>query len=247
MDRKSIILIGMPGSGKSTIGRLLARDLRKGFLDSDMLILRREKAPLQQIINKKGLEYFAESEERALLSIRQRGQVIATGGSAVLYPAAMEHLKSLGTVVYLEITYPLMERRLWNLKTRGIVLKPGQTLEDLYNARRPLYEKYADITVRTGNMRKENVARQILAKMGLGTETGQKIRESHPSAPAEQRASDTSEQRASGAAGCPGRRSRRRPARRRAPSRRNDQAPGDDRARRSHPAAPAEKEPGADL
>lgn len=165
--RRSIILVGMPGSGKSTIGVLLAKAVCMNFLDSDLLIQRLEKMPLQKIINLHGNEYFAECEEKAILSIRQRGQVIATGGSAVLHPLAMEHLKSLGKIVYLDVPFPEIKRRLWNLKTRGIVLAPGQTLEDLYNERKPYYEKYADVTVHAGRMKTEHVVQMIVDQAGL--------------------------------------------------------------------------------
>ena len=167
MIRKSIILIGMPGSGKSTIGVLLAKAVCMNFLDSDLLIQRRERMPLQQIINKRGNEYFSECEEKAILSIRQRGQIIATGGSAVLHPAAMEHLKSLGKIVYLDVAFPELKRRLWNVKTRGIVLSPGQTLEDLFNERKPYYEKYADVTIHAGRLKTEQVVQMIVDQAGL--------------------------------------------------------------------------------
>ena len=164
---KSIILIGMPGSGKSTIGVLLAKAVCMNFLDSDLLIQRREKMPLKKIINTYGNEYFAECEEKAILSIRQRGQVIATGGSAVLHPAAMEHLKSLGKIVYLDVAFPELKRRLWNLKTRGIVLAPGQTLRDLFNERKPYYEKYADVTIPAGRGKTELVVQMVVDQAGL--------------------------------------------------------------------------------
>ena len=167
MSKQSIILIGMPGSGKSTIGLLLAKAVCMNFLDSDLLIQRRERMPLQQIINRRGTEYFSDCEEKAILSIHQRGQIIATGGSAVLHPQAMEHLKTLGPVVYLDVTFPELKRRLWNLTTRGIVLAPGQTLEDLFNERKPYYEKYADITIHAGRQKTEHVVQMVVEQTGL--------------------------------------------------------------------------------
>jgi shikimate kinase len=167
MSRKSIILIGMPGCGKSTIGVLLAKAVCMGFMDTDLLIQDREKMPLQQLINRRGNGYFAECENQAVLSIRQRSMVIATGGSVVLHPAAMEHLRSLGRIVYLDVAYPEIKRRLWNLKTRGIVLEHGQTLEDLYLQRKPYYEKYADFVIRAGRMKTEKVVQMIVDQLGL--------------------------------------------------------------------------------
>ncbi len=167
MDKKSIILIGMPGCGKSTVGVLLAKAVCKRFLDTDLLIQQREKKPLQVIINTRGNLFFADCEEQAILAIRQRGQVIATGGSVVYSDRAMLHLKSLGTVVFLDTPFPEIKKRLWNLKTRGIVLKKGQTLEDMYNERRPLYEKYADVAVHTGRMKTEQVVQTVVERTGL--------------------------------------------------------------------------------
>jgi len=119
------------------------------------------------IINTRGNLFFADCEEQAILAIRQRGQVIATGGSVVYSDRAMLHLKSLGTVVFLDTPFPEIKKRLWNLKTRGIVLKKGQTLEDMYNERRPLYEKYADVAVHTGRMKTEQVVQTVVERTGL--------------------------------------------------------------------------------
>lgn len=165
--KKSIILVGMPGSGKSTVGVLLAKVVCMQFLDADLLIQRRERMPLQKILNTRGVEYFTACEESAILSIHQRGQVIATGGSVVLSERAMLHLKTLGTIVYIDAPLPELLRRLWNVKTRGIVLKPGQTIEDLYYERKPYYEKYADVTVHTGRTKIESVVQAIVDKAGL--------------------------------------------------------------------------------
>lgn len=144
---KNIILIGMPGAGKSTIGVVLAKILGYQFLDSDLLIQKQEKRKLHQIISQEGNDGFQEIENRVNASIETEETVIATGGSVVYCQEAMEHLKSIGTVVYLKLPLKLLSRRLGNLKGRGVLLKKGQTLEDLYRERTPLYEKYADIVV----------------------------------------------------------------------------------------------------
>jgi len=148
--QESIILIGMPGSGKSTVGVILAKALCMQFLDTDFMIQRREGLKLQQIIKKHGSEYFAKAEEQALLSLRPRGQVIATGGSAVFYPEAMQNLRALGKIVYLEVSLESLKKRLWNIKTRGIVFKPGQDIESVYKERIPLYERYSDFKITSG-------------------------------------------------------------------------------------------------
>ena len=145
--KESIILIGMPGCGKSTVGVLLAKALCMQFLDTDIMIQRREKKPLQRIIAEKGNDYFSRAERRALMSLCPRGQVIATGGSVIFYPRAMEHLKTLGKVIFLDVPFEELERRIWNLESRGIVFKPGQDLRGLFEEREPLYKKYADFSV----------------------------------------------------------------------------------------------------
>ena len=137
----------MPGSGKSTVGVLLAKALGFGFLDVDLLIQQREGALLQQLLDRLGTPAFLDAEEKAVLSLRCRSHVIAPGGSAVCRPAAAEHLRALGTVVYLRTPLAELERRIRNLATRGIAMEPGQTLGDVLAARAPLYEKYADLTV----------------------------------------------------------------------------------------------------
>ena len=143
----NIILIGMPGSGKSTCGVVAAKLLLKNFFDTDLLIQNREGQRLQQIIDEKGLDYFARAEEEAVLSLDIAGTVIATGGSAVYSDRAMQHLKAGGKCVYLKVAADEIERRLANFSDRGVVIADGMTLADLYAERKPLYEKYADITV----------------------------------------------------------------------------------------------------
>lgn len=143
----NVTLIGMPGVGKSTIGVVLAKVLGYQFLDSDLLIQKAEKRRLSRIIEEEGVEGFMAIENRVNASIDVTDTVIATGGSVVYCEEAMQHLKSVGKVVYLKLSLESLSKRLGNLKGRGVLLKDGQTLDDLYRERIPLYEKYADIVV----------------------------------------------------------------------------------------------------
>lgn len=143
----NITLIGMPGAGKSTLGVVLAKVLGYQFLDSDLLIQKEEKRKLSQIIQEDGIDGFKLIEDRVNASIKAEETVIATGGSVVYCENAMEHLKSIGKVVYLKLSYSTISKRLGDLKGRGVVLKDGQDLQSLYDERIPLYEKYADIVI----------------------------------------------------------------------------------------------------
>lgn len=147
MNRDNIILIGMPGVGKSTIGVVLAKVLGYQFVDADLLIQEAEGKLLSELIEENGTDGFIEIENRVNSQIQTHRSVIATGGSVIYGKEAMEHLKAIGTVVYLKQNLRVLQRRLRNLKGRGVVLKEGQTLADLYKERTVLYEKYADITV----------------------------------------------------------------------------------------------------
>ncbi|MGI5962708.1 MAG: shikimate kinase [Lawsonibacter sp.] len=144
---KNIILIGMPGCGKSTVGVLLAKALGCDFLDVDLVIQHREGALLQEILDQRGTQAFLEAEEAAVCSITCQNTVIAPGGSAVCRTRSAQHLKSLGTVVYLKVPLEELERRIQNLSSRGIAMQPGQTLADVMAARSPLYDRYADLVV----------------------------------------------------------------------------------------------------
>ena len=158
----NIVLIGMPGSGKSTCGVLAAKALLKNFFDTDLLLQNLEGKRLQSIINENGIEYFNKAEERAILSLDIQGTVIATGGSVVYSEKAMAHLRSLGKIIYLCLSYDEMEGRIKNITTRGIVLKNGETLLDMYNERTVLYEKYADEILNCDGMTVEETVESIV-------------------------------------------------------------------------------------
>lgn len=147
MKNNNIILIGMPGSGKSTLGVLLARAMNYRFLDTDLLIQERENRLLCEIIAEEGMERFLEIEGEVNAGIETERTVIAPGGSAIYSAHAMQHFEEIGTVVYLHVPVTELEKRLGDLKRRGVVLKEGQTLESLYEERRPYYERYAQVTV----------------------------------------------------------------------------------------------------
>ncbi len=144
---KNVILIGMPGAGKSTIGVILAKVLGYSFIDSDLLIQEKEKCLLKDIIEKEGLEGLIAVEEQVNTDINTENAVIATGGSVIYGPRAMEHLRSIGVVVYIRLSYETIENRLGNIGQRGVVLRKGQTLKSLYEERCPLYERYAHVIV----------------------------------------------------------------------------------------------------
>lgn len=160
--KDNIVLIGMPGSGKSTVGVILAKVLGYSFVDSDLLIQKAEKKLLKEIIAKEGQEGFLKIENRVNASIETEKSVIATGGSVVYCQEAMEHLKEIGTVIYLKLDYQILRRRLGNLIGRGVVLKEGQTLKDLYEERVPLYEKYADYIIDEKKTNAEGTLQKIL-------------------------------------------------------------------------------------
>lgn len=144
---ENIILIGLPGAGKSTMGVILAKTLGMKFIDTDIVIQETSERLLQDIIDTEGTGSFLEIEEKTILSLHCRNTVIATGGSVVFSGRAMEHLKKDGIVIYLAISLEEMVRRINNITTRGIVLLEGQGLPEMFSLRVPLYEKYADITV----------------------------------------------------------------------------------------------------
>ena len=162
---KNIILIGMPSCGKSTCGVVLAKTINKGFVDTDLLIQQREGKKLQEIINIHGNEYFRQVEEEVLYDYDGRDYVVATGGSAVYYERAMEHLKENGVVVYIRVSLETVLKRLNNIKTRGVTLEKGMTLADLYRERVPLYEKYADVIVDGDQCTIEELIEQLIERI----------------------------------------------------------------------------------
>ena len=165
MSTSNIILIGMPGCGKSTIGVVLAKVLGYRYLDSDLLIQEQEGRRLSQIIEEEGILGFNQIENRVNASIQEEGTVIATGGSAVYGEEAMKHLGTIGTIVYIKLPYEEIQKRLGDLNERGITIKEGQTLMDLYHERVPLYEKYAHLTVETDGLELRDSVKRIKEKL----------------------------------------------------------------------------------
>lgn len=161
----NIILIGMPGAGKSTVGVLAAKALGYAFLDTDLLLQARQGMLLQNILNTRGIDAFLSAEEAAIREVFCGKTVIATGGSVVCEPSAMAHLKSLGKIVWLRVPFSELSRRLSNISTRGIALGPGETFKDLYQSRSPLYQKYAEITVDASGQHLEETVAMLLREL----------------------------------------------------------------------------------
>ena len=161
MRKDNIVLIGMPASGKSTAGVILAKVLGKKFIDTDLVIQEREKALLADIIKDKGVAGFMKTEEEAILSVDVNNTVIATGGSAVYGEKAMEHLKENGTVVYLKVEKDELFKRLTDIKERGVVLREGENIEEMYDSRIAVYEKDADIIIEERDSTIEKTIRKI--------------------------------------------------------------------------------------
>lgn len=159
--KDNIVLIGMPGAGKSTVGVVLAKRLGYRFVDSDLVIQEKYDRLLHELIEEHGVEGFWRIEEEENASLNPRKSVIATGGSVIYGPRAMEHLREIGTVVYLKLPLAEVAERLGDLNARGVTLRPGQTLADLYAERVPLYEKYAHEVVDCYHIWIRDVVRKI--------------------------------------------------------------------------------------
>ena len=159
---QNVVLIGMPGCGKSTLGVLLAKAAMMDFIDTDLLLQKQSGRPLQQMVDELGTDGFSAVEEACICTLNAENAVIATGGSVALESAAMEHLKQNGVVVFVKLSYETIEKRLSNISTRGIAMKKGQTLRDLYDLRQPYYHQWADILVEADGQEIEETVAQLL-------------------------------------------------------------------------------------
>lgn len=164
---QNLILIGMPGCGKSTVGVVLAKVLGMSFIDADIVIQQHEGKRLSQILDERGDEGFRALENRINASLQAENSVIATGGSVVYGAEAMEHLRNIGTVIYLQLSYEHVEDRLGDLHARGVTIKPGWTLRDLYNERTPLYERCAHLTIPCDGLRIREIIALIREQMNI--------------------------------------------------------------------------------
>jgi shikimate kinase len=157
-------LVGMPGSGKSTLGPSLAKSLVKGFIDTDICIESQESLKLQELLIKQGYLGLRKTEENVILSLDYHNQIIATGGSAIYSAAAMQHLKSLGPIVFLDVPLAELEQRINNADTRGIARAPTQSFVDIYKERKPLYLQYADIVIDCSHKSPSDIIEEIIAQ-----------------------------------------------------------------------------------
>ena len=165
--RSNIVLIGMPGSGKSTVGVILAKLAGQSFVDTDVLIQVSEGKSLQRIVDEDGYMALRKIEERVLLKLDCRNHVISTGGSSVYSHAAMEHLRTDGVIVFLDVQLATLESRIHNFSTRGLAKRPDQGLAQLFDERHPLYTKYSDLTIDCASMTQEEVAAEIMGRLDL--------------------------------------------------------------------------------
>ena len=159
--KSNLTLIGMPGAGKSTVGIILAKNLSFGFIDTDVLIQINQQKSLQQILDESDHLNLRNIEEREIMKLNIRSHVIATGGSAAYSTNAMSHLLNISKVIFLEVSFEEIERRIHNFKTRGIAKTVDQTFRDLYDERQSLYKKYADIIIDCNRSDQEEIAMRI--------------------------------------------------------------------------------------
>lgn len=161
----NLVLIGMPGCGKSTVGVLAAKALTMDFVDTDLLLQRQSGRPLQKMVDELGVAGFSRVEEACVCGLDVHGAVIATGGSVAMEDAAMAWLKQRGRVIFLRLSYEAVERRLQNLKTRGVAMEKGQTLRDLYDLRQPAYLRWADEIIDADGLTIDQTAAQVVAAL----------------------------------------------------------------------------------
>lgn len=166
-EKSNIVLIGMPGAGKSTVGVILAKLTGKDFLDTDLLIQSAESRTLQAILDTEGHLALRAAEERVLLELDCRNTVVATGGSAAYSERAMTRLRENGTIVFLHASLPTLRRRIHNFDSRGIAKRPGQSFEELFSERFALYSRYSDLTIDIESLSQEQVAERVCLKLGM--------------------------------------------------------------------------------
>ena len=161
----NVVLIGMPGCGKSTLGVLLAKALQMDFVDTDLVMQNQYGKPLQQLVDELGTEGFSQAEENCICQLKPDRTVIATGGSVALEERAMEHLSKSGTIVFIKLCYQTIESRLNNIATRGITLQKGQTLRDLYELRQPYYHRWGQIIVEADGLDVEQTVALLVNRL----------------------------------------------------------------------------------
>lgn len=167
MRKSNIVLIGMPGVGKSTVGVLLAKAMRLRFIDTDVVIQVNESAGLQEIIDSRGLEEFCRLEEKYVIGLDVENSVIATGGSVVYSSAAMESLANQAVIIHLDLDLEAIKKRINNLSTRGVVMAEKQSLDELYEKRHELYKKYAEITIDCCGKNQDKIVTDVITRIGF--------------------------------------------------------------------------------
>lgn len=167
--KSNLVLIGMPGSGKSTVGVILAKRSSHDFIDTDVLIQSVEQRSLQSILDSEGYLKLREIEARVLQTLAVENHIISTGGSAVYSDTAMRHLKQNGTTIYLDVTLATLRKRITDYETRGIAKRPEQSFDDLFQERARLYRQYADLVVTGDGITQDETCNRIIAELGLPT------------------------------------------------------------------------------